>query len=121
MLGGSRGPCASPRVEESVEENTPMVQEITTTLREWATIWKQLYVVRDEGLDVWGDVGAGWGTLGDPVVLPQAGQTERYGQVKQMMQELMEQRSQLLSGTLPKDQLLRLRKEVTGKMDYGNK
>uniref|UniRef100_A0A8C3U446 Dedicator of cytokinesis 2 n=1 Tax=Catharus ustulatus TaxID=91951 RepID=A0A8C3U446_CATUS len=72
--------------------NTPMVQEITTTLREWATIWKQLYVVRDEGLDV-----------------------------KQMMQELMEQRSQLLSGTLPKDQLLRLRKEVTGKMDYGNK
>lgn len=98
-----------------------MVQEITTTLREWATIWKQLYVVRDEGLDVGGDVGAGWGTPGDPVVLPQAGQTERYGQVKQMMQELMEQRSQLLSGTLPKDQLLRLRKEVTGKMDYGNK
>ncbi|NWY35735.1 DOCK2 protein, partial [Pheucticus melanocephalus] len=45
----------------------------------------------------------------------------RYGQVKRMMQELMEQRSQLLSGTLPKDQLLRLRKEVTGKMDYGNK
>ncbi|NWS80985.1 DOCK2 protein, partial [Toxostoma redivivum] len=50
-----------------------------------------------------------------------AGQTERYGQVKRMMQDLMEQRSQLLSGTLPKDQLLRLRKEVTGKMDYGNK
>ncbi|NXN79491.1 DOCK2 protein, partial [Bombycilla garrulus] len=50
-----------------------------------------------------------------------AGQTERYGQVKRMMQELMEQRSQLLSGTLPKDQLVRLRKEVTGKMDYGNK
>ncbi|NXB23971.1 DOCK2 protein, partial [Rhagologus leucostigma] len=50
-----------------------------------------------------------------------AGQTEQYGQVKRMMQELMEQRSQLLSGTLPKDQLLRLRKEVTGKMDYGNK
>ncbi|NXB42684.1 DOCK2 protein, partial [Leucopsar rothschildi] len=50
-----------------------------------------------------------------------AGQTERYGQVKRMMQELMELRSQLLSGTLPKDQLLRLRKEVTGKMDYGNK
>ncbi|NWU10537.1 DOCK2 protein, partial [Cephalopterus ornatus] len=50
-----------------------------------------------------------------------AGQMERYRQVKWMMQELMEQRSQLLSGTLPKDQLLRLRKEVTGRMDYGNK
>ncbi|CAN8207869.1 unnamed protein product [Coccothraustes coccothraustes] len=80
--------------ESVVPSDMPMVQEITTTLREWATIWKQLYV---------------------------AGQTERYGQVKRMMQELMEQRSQLLSGTLPKDQLLRLRKEVTGKMDYGNK
>uniref|UniRef100_A0A8C4V365 Dedicator of cytokinesis protein 2 n=1 Tax=Falco tinnunculus TaxID=100819 RepID=A0A8C4V365_FALTI len=66
----------------------PMVQEITTTLREWATIWKQLYVVR---------------------------------QVKQMMYELMERRSQLLSGTLPKDELLQLKKEVTGKIDYGNK
>ncbi|KFW85434.1 Dedicator of cytokinesis protein 2, partial [Manacus vitellinus] len=82
-------------VEESVvPAEMPMVQEITTTLREWATIWKQLYV---------------------------AGQMERYGQVKRMMQELMEQRSQLLSGTLPKDQLLRLRKEVTGRIDYGNK
>uniref|UniRef100_A0A803VDB1 Dedicator of cytokinesis 2 n=1 Tax=Ficedula albicollis TaxID=59894 RepID=A0A803VDB1_FICAL len=80
---GARTPRLADR--ESVEESTPMVQEITTTLREWATIWKQLYVVR------------------------------------RMMQELMEQRSQLLSGTLPKDQLLRLRKEVTGKMDYGNK
>ncbi|KAM3672590.1 dedicator of cytokinesis protein 2-like [Ammospiza maritima maritima] len=80
--------------ESAVPSDMPMVQEITTTLREWATIWKQLYV---------------------------AGQTERYGQVKRMMQELMEQRSQLLSGTLPKDQLLRLRKEVTGRMDYGNK
>lgn len=52
---------------------------------------------------------------------PQAGQTERYRQVKRMMYELMERRSQLLSGTLPKDELLQLKKEVTGKIDYGNK
>ena len=38
-----------------------------------------------------------------------------------MMYELMERRSQLLSGTLPKDELLQLKKEVTGKIDYGNK
>lgn len=59
-----------------------------------------------------------------PVTLcrcPQAGQTERYGQVMRMMYELMERRSQLLSGTLPKDELLQLKKEVTGKIDYGNK
>ncbi|NXN93780.1 DOCK2 protein, partial [Rhinopomastus cyanomelas] len=80
--------------ESVVPAEMPMVQEITTTLREWATIWKQLYV---------------------------AGQRERYGQVLRMMSELMEQRSQLLSGTLPKDQLLQLKKEVTGKIDYGNK
>ncbi|XP_064304760.1 dedicator of cytokinesis protein 2-like [Phalacrocorax carbo] len=80
--------------ESVVPAEMPMVQEITTTLREWATIWKQLYV---------------------------AGQTERYRQVKQMMYELMERRSQLLSGTLPKDELLQLKKEVTGKIDYGNK
>ncbi|XP_064916111.1 dedicator of cytokinesis protein 2-like isoform X3 [Columba livia] len=80
--------------ESLVPAEMPMVQEITTTLREWATIWKQLYV---------------------------AGQTERYRQVKQMMCELMERRLQLLSGTLPKDELLQLKKEVTGKIDYGNK
>uniref|UniRef100_A0A8C3KDP7 Dedicator of cytokinesis 2 n=1 Tax=Calidris pygmaea TaxID=425635 RepID=A0A8C3KDP7_9CHAR len=80
--------------ESVVPAEMPMVQEITTTLREWATIWKQLYVV---------------------------GQMERYRQVKQMMYELMERRSQLLSGTLPKDELLQLKKEVTGKIDYGNK
>uniref|UniRef100_A0A8C3PDT5 Dedicator of cytokinesis 2 n=1 Tax=Chrysemys picta bellii TaxID=8478 RepID=A0A8C3PDT5_CHRPI len=73
--------------ENIVPAEMPMVQEITTTLREWATIWKQLYVV----------------SLG------------------RMMCELMERRSQLLSGTLPKDELLELKKEVTSKIDYGNK
>lgn len=69
----------------------------------------------------------GWGSWagGMPTVTlrccPQAGQTERYQQVMQMMYELMERRSQLLSGTLPKDELLQLKKEVTGKIDYGNK
>uniref|UniRef100_A0A8C3IKG0 Dedicator of cytokinesis 2 n=1 Tax=Chrysemys picta bellii TaxID=8478 RepID=A0A8C3IKG0_CHRPI len=77
--------------ENIVPAEMPMVQEITTTLREWATIWKQLYV------------------------------KERYGQVRRMMCELMERRSQLLSGTLPKDELLELKKEVTSKIDYGNK
>uniref|UniRef100_A0A8C9F1Q1 C2 DOCK-type domain-containing protein n=1 Tax=Pavo cristatus TaxID=9049 RepID=A0A8C9F1Q1_PAVCR len=80
--------------ESVVPAEMPMVQEITTTLREWAAIWKQLYVT---------------------------GQVERYCRVKQMMYELMEQRSQLLSGTLPKDELLQLKKEVTSKIDYGNK
>ncbi|NXT41679.1 DOCK2 protein, partial [Pelecanoides urinatrix] len=104
--------------ESVVPAELPMVQEITTTLREWATIWKQLYVVRAGGGR------GGRGQRGRAVTRrcrPQAGQAERYRQVKQMMYELMERRSQLLSGTLPKDQLLQLKKEVTGKIDYGNK
>lgn len=106
-----------------VPAEMPMVQEITTTLREWATIWKQLYVVRDGGGQGRGGAGTRWGREGDPVRggRLQAGQAERYRQVKQMMYELMERRSQLLSGTLPKDELLQLKKEVTSKIDYGNK
>lgn len=51
-------PCAPRRAEESVvPAEMPTVQEITTTLREWGTIWKQLYVVRGEGLGAGGDLG----------------------------------------------------------------
>ncbi|NXD17753.1 DOCK2 protein, partial [Nothocercus nigrocapillus] len=104
-------------VEESlVPAEMPMVQEITTTLREWATLWKQLYVVRG-----WAGV-AGPGRPTPLTARPlQTGQAQRYRQVKNMMHELMEQRSQLLSGTLPTDELLQLKREVTSKIDYGNK
>lgn len=68
MPQGSRLPVPLPRTEENVvPTEMPMVQEITTTLREWATIWKQLYVVSSGGM--WGlgtpghrgDVGAATG------------------------------------------------------------
>uniref|UniRef100_A0A8C7XUG5 Dedicator of cytokinesis 2 n=1 Tax=Oryzias sinensis TaxID=183150 RepID=A0A8C7XUG5_9TELE len=64
----------------------PLVKEVTTTLREWGTIWKQLFV-----------------------------------QVERLMWELMEWRSQLLSGTLPSDEFKELKQKVTSKIDYGNK
>ncbi|XP_029459966.1 dedicator of cytokinesis protein 5 isoform X2 [Rhinatrema bivittatum] len=38
-----------------------------------------------------------------------------------MIYSLIEWRSQILSGTLPKDELLELRKKVTAKIDYGNR
>ncbi|KFO74130.1 Dedicator of cytokinesis protein 2, partial [Cuculus canorus] len=94
----------------------PMVQEITTTLREWAAIWKQLYVVSTGGRGGWGSAG----TRGHSAV-PPAGRAAGARQVKRMMCELMERRSQLLSGTLPKDELLQLKREVTSRIDYGNK
>uniref|UniRef100_A0A665TXD0 Dedicator of cytokinesis 2 n=1 Tax=Echeneis naucrates TaxID=173247 RepID=A0A665TXD0_ECHNA len=46
---------------------------------------------------------------------------ERVKQVRKLMWELMEWRSQLLSGTLPSDEFKELKQKVTSKIDYGNK
>uniref|UniRef100_A0A671UIJ6 Dedicator of cytokinesis 2 n=1 Tax=Sparus aurata TaxID=8175 RepID=A0A671UIJ6_SPAAU len=70
--------------EVVISAEMPLVKEVTTTLREWGSIWKQLYVRR-------------------------------------LMCELMEWRSQLLSGTLPSDEFKELKQKVTSKIDYGNK
>ncbi|KAK5864804.1 hypothetical protein PBY51_016016 [Eleginops maclovinus] len=72
----------------------PLVKEVTTTLREWGSIWKQLFV---------------------------ANKRTRVKQVQRLMCELMEWRSQLLSGTLPSDEFKELKQKVTSKIDYGNK
>ncbi|MGH0165798.1 UNVERIFIED_CONTAM: hypothetical protein FKN15_049625 [Acipenser sinensis] len=71
----------------------PLVKEVTTTLREWGSIWKHLYVTNKQ---------------------------DKWQQVQRMMWELMEWRSQLLSGTLPKDEYKELKQKVTSKIDYGN-
>ncbi|XP_021095427.1 dedicator of cytokinesis protein 2 isoform X2 [Heterocephalus glaber] len=80
--------------ENIIPAEIPLAQEVTTTLWEWGSIWKQLYV---------------------------ASKKERFLQVQSMMYDLMEWRSQLLSGTLPKDELKELKQKVTSKIDYGNK
>lgn len=41
--------------------------------------------------------------------------------VQQMAYSLIEYRSQIVSGTLPKDDLVELKKKVTAKIDYGNR
>uniref|UniRef100_UPI00398F6CFE dedicator of cytokinesis protein 2-like isoform X2 n=1 Tax=Pristiophorus japonicus TaxID=55135 RepID=UPI00398F6CFE len=80
--------------ENIISMEMPLVQEITTTLREWSNIWKQLYMTA---------------------------QISKFRQVTSMMCDLMERRSQLLSGTLPQDELKELKQEVTTKIDFGNK
>uniref|UniRef100_A0ACB8EJ25 Dedicator of cytokinesis protein 2 n=1 Tax=Sphaerodactylus townsendi TaxID=933632 RepID=A0ACB8EJ25_9SAUR len=80
--------------ENVTNAEIPLVQEVTCTLWEWGNIWKQLYV---------------------------ANKKARFRQVQSMMCELMEWRSLLLSGTLPKDELKELKQKVTSKIDYGNK
>ncbi|GAB5567149.1 dedicator of cytokinesis protein 2 [Prionailurus iriomotensis] len=54
-------------------------------------------------------------------MLQKASKKDRFLQVQAMMYDLMEWRSQLLSGTLPKDELKELKQKVTSKIDYGNK
>ncbi|XP_031675637.1 dedicator of cytokinesis protein 5 isoform X3 [Oncorhynchus kisutch] len=72
----------------------PLVLELGATLREWAQIWHKLYVNN---------------------------KTTLFRGVQQMAYSLIEYRSQIVSGTLPKDDLVELRKKVTAKIDYGNR
>uniref|UniRef100_A0A7N6AZS8 Dedicator of cytokinesis 1 n=1 Tax=Anabas testudineus TaxID=64144 RepID=A0A7N6AZS8_ANATE len=81
-------------LETVIPTELPLVQEVTTTLREWATIWRDLYV-------------------GD--------KREMFTCVRDMIYDLIEWRSQILSGTLPQDELTELKQKVTSKIDYGNK
>uniref|UniRef100_A0A3Q2T550 Dedicator of cytokinesis 5 n=1 Tax=Fundulus heteroclitus TaxID=8078 RepID=A0A3Q2T550_FUNHE len=80
--------------EMIIPADFPLVQEIGATLREWVQIWQKLYV---------------------------ANKTTLFRGVQQMAYSLMEYRSQIVSGTLPKDDLVELRKKVTAKIDYGNR
>uniref|UniRef100_A0A452TV26 Dedicator of cytokinesis 1 n=1 Tax=Ursus maritimus TaxID=29073 RepID=A0A452TV26_URSMA len=80
--------------ETVIPGDLPLVQEVTTTLREWSTIWRQLYVQDNR---------------------------EMFRSVRHMIYDLIEWRSQILSGTLPQDELKELKKKVTAKIDYGNR
>ncbi|XP_019509731.1 PREDICTED: dedicator of cytokinesis protein 1 [Hipposideros armiger] len=80
--------------ETVIPSDLPLIQEVTTTLREWSTIWRQLYVQDNR---------------------------EMFRSVRHMIYDLIEWRSQILSGTLPQDELKELKKKVTAKIDYGNR
>ncbi|KAA8588915.1 hypothetical protein FQN60_010260 [Etheostoma spectabile] len=58
---------------------------------------------------------------GDEVVMSSEMPLIRVKQVQRLMWELMEWRSQLLSGTLPNDEFKELKQKITSKIDYGNK
>uniref|UniRef100_A0A8C1XNK8 Dedicator of cytokinesis 1 n=1 Tax=Cyprinus carpio TaxID=7962 RepID=A0A8C1XNK8_CYPCA len=86
--------CSSRQKETVIPTEIPLIHEVTTTLREWAAIWRDLYV-------------------GD--------KREMFNTVRDMIYDLIEWRSQILSGTLPQDEMSELKQKVTSKMDYGNK
>uniref|UniRef100_A0A8C2KLY1 Dedicator of cytokinesis 5 n=1 Tax=Cyprinus carpio TaxID=7962 RepID=A0A8C2KLY1_CYPCA len=51
----------------------------------------------------------------------QSNKTTLFRSVQQMAYSLIEYHSQIVSGTLPNDDLVELRKKVTAKIDYGNR
>uniref|UniRef100_A0AAY4ECP1 Dedicator of cytokinesis 5 n=1 Tax=Denticeps clupeoides TaxID=299321 RepID=A0AAY4ECP1_9TELE len=84
----------SGKKETVIPADLPLVQELGATLREWIQIWHKLYVDNKSTL---------------------------FRNVQQMTYCLIEYRSQIVSGTLPKDDLVDLKKKVTAKIDYGNR
>ncbi|XP_032080848.1 dedicator of cytokinesis protein 1 isoform X3 [Thamnophis elegans] len=80
--------------ETVIPSELPLIQEVTTTLREWSIIWRQLYIQDSR---------------------------EMFHNVRHMIYDLIEWRSQILSGTLPQDELNELKKKITAKTDYGNR
>eukprot|EP00794_Sanderia_malayensis_P005649 gene5649-6345_t len=85
------------RTESSLRDKKkelPIIEEVTSVLREWGTIWKELFVKRE---------------------------VELFHNVRQLMMELMNWRRQIISGTLTADQVQQLKIQIANRIDYGNK
>lgn len=137
--------------ETVVPTDLPLVQELGTTLREWTQIWHTLYVVCEPTCVAFAvclssphrpfQLNTELPTMGlfnkdkshpqcfvshDIVLITcssahQSNKTTLFRNVQQMAYSLIEYRSQIVSGTLPNDDLVELKKKVTAKIDYGNR
>uniref|UniRef100_A0A3B3BR28 Dedicator of cytokinesis 3 n=1 Tax=Oryzias melastigma TaxID=30732 RepID=A0A3B3BR28_ORYME len=79
--------------ETAVPLEDPIVTEVTSTLQEWALLWKQLYVKHKVDL---------------------------FYKVRHVMLELIDLRRQLLSGHLTQDQSRDVKRHITVRLDWGN-
>ncbi|XP_076864318.1 dedicator of cytokinesis protein 3 isoform X7 [Brachyhypopomus gauderio] len=71
----------------------PVVTEVTSTLQEWAVLWKQLYVKHKVDL---------------------------FYKLRHVMNELIDLRRQMLSGHLTQDQVREVKRHITVRLDWGN-
>ncbi|XP_075430307.1 dedicator of cytokinesis protein 3 isoform X1 [Ascaphus truei] len=71
----------------------PVVTEVTSTLQEWASLWKQLYVTHKVDL---------------------------FYKLRHVMNEVIDLRRQLLSGHLTQDQGQEVKRHLTVRLDWGN-
>uniref|UniRef100_A0A3Q1GSH4 Dedicator of cytokinesis 3 n=1 Tax=Acanthochromis polyacanthus TaxID=80966 RepID=A0A3Q1GSH4_9TELE len=81
------------KISTVVPLEDPIVTEVTSTLQEWALLWKQLYVKHKVDL---------------------------FYKVRHVMMELMDLRRQLLSGHLTQDQSRDVKRHITVRLDWGN-
>uniref|UniRef100_A0AAQ4QF60 Dedicator of cytokinesis 3 n=1 Tax=Gasterosteus aculeatus aculeatus TaxID=481459 RepID=A0AAQ4QF60_GASAC len=79
--------------ETAVPLEDPTLTEVSSTLQEWALLWKQLYVKHKVDL---------------------------FYKVRHVMMELIDLRRQLLSGHLTQDQSRDVKRHVTVRLDWGN-
>uniref|UniRef100_A0AAY4BX73 Dedicator of cytokinesis 3 n=1 Tax=Denticeps clupeoides TaxID=299321 RepID=A0AAY4BX73_9TELE len=79
--------------ETAVPLEDPIVMEVTSTLQEWAVLWKQLFVKHKVDL---------------------------FYKLRQVMNELIDLRRQLLSGHLTQDQIRDVKRHITVRLDWGN-
>ncbi|XP_066206559.1 dedicator of cytokinesis protein 3 isoform X5 [Saccopteryx leptura] len=70
-----------------------VVTEVTATLQEWASLWKQLYVKH---------------------------RVDLFYKLRHVMNELIDLRRQLLSGHLTQDQVREVKRHITVRLDWGN-
>uniref|UniRef100_A0A0A9Z7E6 Dedicator of cytokinesis protein 1 n=1 Tax=Lygus hesperus TaxID=30085 RepID=A0A0A9Z7E6_LYGHE len=80
-------------IEEVVLKQPQVVAEITAVLREWGSLLWDLYVQN----------------------------SSNFGEIKTKFFELIAYRSQIISGKLPVDELKKMKRLVTSKIDVGNK
>uniref|UniRef100_A0A452FUE2 Dedicator of cytokinesis 3 n=1 Tax=Capra hircus TaxID=9925 RepID=A0A452FUE2_CAPHI len=83
----------SRQYETVVPLEDSIVTEVTATLQEWASLWKQLYVKHKVDL---------------------------FYKLRHVMNELIDLRRQLLSGHLTQDQVREVKRHITVRLDWGN-
>uniref|UniRef100_A0A8C4M6L6 Dedicator of cytokinesis 3 n=1 Tax=Equus asinus asinus TaxID=83772 RepID=A0A8C4M6L6_EQUAS len=83
----------SRQYETVVPLEDSIVTEVTATLQEWASLWKQLYVKHKVDL---------------------------FYKLRHVMNELIDLRRQLLSGHLTQDQVREVKRHITVRLDWGD-
>ncbi|KAG5274176.1 hypothetical protein AALO_G00133060 [Alosa alosa] len=80
--------------ETVVPLEDPVVAEVTSTLQDWAVLWKQLYVQKHK--------------------------VDLFYKLCHVMNELIDLRRQLISGHLTQDQTCDVKRHITVRLDWGN-